>query len=347
MIKRMVLRAVKQRFIDLYSLATETITLCPEETIDIPKAIYLDGALDKITGISIWRNWQQENELIYGGKIVAPPTLGYRINNIDVAGAFLYKDAAKSRAGYGPEKIFMEGHCEKQTIKKANLVTSYAGSLFFGPLLVDDFLLELNAQNHDENIRLVTRPYPQEMAYRNMLGLDKSALIQYAHLNQITLYSQPAINSLRTSQYRQLRQRMWDQLTEGDKEPKFGVYLKRGNTGEQRILCNEEEVEQKLIKLGFDIVEPSNLSVDEIARKTCNAKIVVSVEGSHKSHAIFSMADDGAFVVLQPPDRFSMVYKEFADCMGMKFSILIGDKVHGGFTVDTDDLQRIIEMVHS
>ena len=345
MVRRMALRAVSGHFVSIYSLASETITLCPEESVTIPRAIYLDGALDRITGLSIWRNLQQEKELIFGGQIIAHPTNAYRIEKVDLVGAYLYKSAAKSRQGFDPEQLFLMEHRERQFIERACLVTTVAGSLFFGPLLVDDFPLELIAPNPEENIRMVTKYYHQEDAYRQLLGLEKTPLVHNARINQLTLYSQPAINSLRTLQYRQLREKLRSNFTTDDTGSKAGVYLKRGTTGEYRILQNEEEIETLLADIGFDIVEPAKLSVEEIARKTMNAKIVVSVEGSHKSHVIFSMADDGAFVVLQPPDRFSMVYKEFADCMGMKFAFLVGDTAQGGFSVQLDQLRRIIDLV--
>ena len=75
------------------------------------------------------------------------------------------------------------------------------------------------------------------------------------------------------------------------------------------------------------------------------ARIVIGVEGSHLSHAIFTMADDAAFLVLQPPDRFAMTYKEFADRMSMRFAFMVGTAAEDGFTVDHDRLRRIIDRV--
>jgi hypothetical protein len=345
MIRRIALRVGKRKHVSLYSLAKETITLCPQETVHLSKAIYLDGSLEKIAGLSPWRNWEQDNELIYGGDKVAYASCAYILNNVDIVGAYLYAGAAKSRPGFGQEKLFLKGYPRREFIDNANLVTTYAGSLFFGPLLVDDFPLELNAKDPDENIKMITRPYHHEADYRKLLGLHNTRLVQNARIKQLTLYEEPAINSLKKSQYKQLRGRLRKNYGNKVVAPKIGVYLKRGSAGEQRMLQNENEIESLLTEIGFDIVEPAKLSVDEIVTKTLNAKIVVSIEGSHMSHVIFTMADNGVFVVLQPPDRFSAVYKEIADCIGIKFAFIVGDNTIGGFTVKPDDLRRILDLL--
>jgi hypothetical protein len=55
------------------------------------------------------------------------------------------------------------------------------------------------------------------------------------------------------------------------------------------------------------------------------------------------MADDGAFLVLQPPDRFALNYKELTDCLDMRYAFLVGDPSSSGFTVPLGDLQQILD----
>jgi hypothetical protein len=345
MLKRIAFRIAKRRFVDLNSAAQKTAVLCPEETVLLPKAIYLPGALDRIMGISMWRNWNQEKELIFGLKIVAHATKVYFLKNADIAGAYIYSGAAKYRPGFGRETLMLNNVQKHRAIQKASLVTTYAGSLFFGPLLVDDFLLELNAENPGDNIKMVTRPYHHEHAYRQLLGLEGTYLVDNARIGNLTLYEQPAINSLRTKQYRIFRERVRKKYPLYNKGTRPKIYLKRGGSGQKRLLDNEMEIEAMLVREGYQIVAPSELSVDEIVRKTLNADIVISIEGSHLSHVIFTMANNGAFVVLQPPDRFSAVYKEYADCMDMTFAFVVGDKTENGFKVDIGMLLRTIDLI--
>lgn len=345
MIRRLVRRAANRRFVSLYDLAKETVTLCPEETIALPKALYLDGSLDRITGLSMWRrDWQQESELIFGGKIVAHASCAYRVEDADIVAAYVYRGPAKIMPGYGAERVLLGRFPEREIIEKANLVTTFAGSRFFGPLIVDDFPLELNA-DPAENIKMVTRPYSHEDDYRRLLGLQATRLVVNARIRNLTLYSQPAINSLRASQYRELRRRLRASMPDAKAVRAPGVYLKRGDSGERRMLRNEPEIEQALTRLGFDTVEPAGMSVEEIMRRTLDAGVVVSVEGSHKSHVVLSMAERGALVVMQPPDRFSMVYKECADCIGIRFGFVVGAQASDGFAVETADLLRLLDQI--
>ena len=70
---------------------------------------------------------------------------------------------------------------------------------------------------------------------------------------------------------------------------------------------------------------------------------MVGVEGSQFSHAIYTVADNGAFLVLQPPDRFSMAYKEYTDRVGLTYAFVVGTPDEDGFRVETDRLQRMLD----
>jgi hypothetical protein len=346
MLRRIVLRVARRRFISIFSLAKHKEVICPEERIKLDKAIYLKNSLEKVTGQSPWRlNWQQDYELITGAIIISPPAYRFTIPKVDIVGAFLYSGAAKMRAGYGPERVFNSFSNNYKIIERANLVTSYAGSMFFGPLLVDDFSLELNALDPNENIKMVTKPYHHEAEYRQLLGLQQTRLVEFGNVRELILYEEPAINSLKRNKYFELRQRLTRNVKGLYAQNKY-IYLKRGSSGEKRILHNEREIEELLNSLGFIIVEPSSMSVREIVEKTINAKIVVTVEGSHISHVVFTMSPNGAMVVLQPPDRFSAVYKEIADCLGIKYAFLVGDPVEQGFKIDKNDVQRILDIIN-
>jgi len=114
------------------------------------------------------------------------------------------------------------------------------------------------------------------------------------------------------------------------------------------MLTNEAAVEQALRERGFQIVDIATMSAEQICRASLNARIVAGVEGSHLSHGIFSAADDATFLVLQPPDRFCMTYKEFTDAMAdMRCAFLVGDPHPGGFTVPPDDLNRLLDLIQA
>lgn len=165
--------------------------------------------------------------------------------------------------------------------------------------------------------------------------------LQNANIQELTIFTDFAQNSLKATRYRTLRSRLKQSFAYTSVRP--GVYIKRGITGEARVLDNEAAIEAALQQAGFDVIEPARLTASEISRRILGAQIIVSVEGSHLSHAIYSVADGGTFVVLQPPDRFAMPYKEFTDRLDMRFAFLVGDKATNGFTIPLDDLHQLLD----
>ncbi len=327
---------------DIRSVAHREFDLCPAETASARPAIYQDGALDKVTGLSPWRTWESEHALIRGGQGSHAATKAYLIDDVMLSGAFLYKKAAKAKPGYGDEKIWGPAG-PKTHLNDASLVSCYGGSRFFGPFLKDSMVLELLPDPDAARIVMQTKSYGHESGYRSILSLPEPPLVHRGRIRRLTLYDDFGQNSLKAKRYRILRDRLRDRFADSADPAAAGVYLKRGATGESRLLTNEVAIENRLASLGFDIVEPAVLDAAEIARRTMGARIVVSVEGSHIAHAVYTIADDGTFVVLQPPDRFAMAFKEFADSLELGFAFLVGDPAPGGFTVDLDDLNAMVD----
>jgi hypothetical protein len=344
MVRRGVRRLLAGAPADIRSFALEETPLCPEETATSPPAVFLEGALGKIVGLSPWRSWELEFRAIHGGKGTHGRSFSYVLENVDLVGAFLYRGAAKSQPGYGRSSLLMCDIGKRQVLERANLVTSNSGSHFFGTLLLDDFPLELIAEGNAENISMVTRLFEHEEGYRSLLGLPRATLVRNAHIRRLTMYVDFAQNSYKAARYRELRARLRKRL--GSKaRPPCGVYIKRGATGEPRVLENEAAITRLLADQGFEVIDPAVASAEEIASRSLDARIVVGVEGSQLSHAIFSAADGCAFLVLQPPDRFAMAYKEFTDRLDMTFAFLVGDRSEHGFVVPMDDVRRMLDVL--
>lgn len=327
----------------IQSVATREWVLCPDEPTNSPPAIYLDGAMDRVTGVSPWHSWDTERAQVTGGRGLHLASRAYLIENAEISGAFVYRGVAKSRHGFGPENLLVTDGVAREHIDEAHLLTDYGGSQFFGTLMRDTFPLGLIPEADTPCITMVTKPYGHEEGYRRLLGLPRAPLVHNALVRRLTLYTDFAQNSFKAKRYRELRRRLRSSSGSHSAPSGPGIYLKRGATGERRVITNETEVEHLLAGLGFDIVEPNALTVEEIARRSLDARVIVGVEGSHLSHVIYSMADDGAYLVIQPPDRFTMTFKDFTDRMDMRFGFVVGKPEEDGFSVDLDELQRMLE----
>ncbi len=326
-------------------VAIRTWELCPEETKTVAPALYLDGALEKISAYSPWSSREYEEPRVQGGTATHAPSKAHLLRDVRINGAWIYCGAFKAQHGFGEEELFQRQRAECSKLDHAHLASNFAGSHFFGSFLRDEFALEMLPEAGEPTIGLQINAYEHEAGYRDILQLPRPPRVTRAHCAELTIYTDFAQNSLKQSRYQTLRQRLRHALRDVARQTSKRVYLKRGATGEARFVTNERDLEEHLSNLGFDIVEPAALSAQEICRKMIDAELVVSVEGSHLAHAIYAMADTAALLVLEPPDRFATPYKDFTDRMDMRFAFLVGDHAENGFKVDLDDLDRLIEML--
>ncbi|WP_193747394.1 glycosyltransferase 61 family protein [Ruegeria sp. ANG-S4] len=308
-------------------------------------AIYLDGTLDKISAYSPWSSQEYEKPRVLGGTATHARSTAYLLRDVRINGAWIYSEAFKAQHGFGPDKLFQRHPREFTKLDHVHLVSNSPGSNFFGNFLLDEFPLELLPKAGDNRIGLQTKAYEHEAGYREILGLPRPLRVGRARCHEVIVYRDFAQNSLKQGRYQTLRQRLRHSINETASESFKRVYLKRGVTGEARIVANEHDLEEHLTNLGFDIVEPAVLSTQDVCRRMIDAKLVISVEGSHLAHAIYTMADDAALLVLEPPDRFAMPYKDFTDRMNMRFAFLVGDHAQNGFNVDLTDLDRLIDLL--
>lgn len=332
-----------RRSTDIRAVATRQWVLSPEETATIFPAIFPNGALERVRALSPWRTWEVERTLIDGGRCDHAASRAYLIEHVEVSGAYIYRAGAKSRHGFGAERLLLPDSDLRRHFDEVSLVSNYAGSHFFGNFLLDDFPLGLIPDPGASTIVMETNDYPHETGYRDLLSLPRPPLIRNANVRRLMVYMDFAQNSFKAARYNELRKRMRRNFNGAALPRGPGVYLKRGATGERRIVTNEAELELLLASLGFDIIESEKLAPDEIARRTLGARLVVSVEGSHLSHAIYTIDDNGSFLVIQPPERFAMPYKEFADRLGLRFGFVVGKPESDGFAVDLDELQFMLD----
>ena len=123
------------------------------------------------------------------------------------------------------------------------------------------------------------------------------------------------------------------------------VYLKRGQTGVVRTIRNEDEIIDTLVKRGFQVVDITSDSLDSIIQTLLNAKIVVSLEGSHLAHWIYTAPDNGGLLVLQPPDRFIALQRAYAECLGIRYAFVVGEIAEAGYHFPPADILRTVDLL--
>jgi hypothetical protein len=73
------------------------------------------------------------------------------------------------------------------------------------------------------------------------------------------------------------------------------------------------------------------------------ARLVVGVEGSHMLHALYAICDGGSVCLMQPPNRFNNVMKDYADCLNLQYGFTIGLQEADGFTIEVEKLKRVLD----
>ena len=68
------------------------------------------------------------------------------------------------------------------------------------------------------------------------------------------------------------------------------------------------------------------------------------VEGSGLIHGILTLEEGGGLLVLQPPTRFSAIYKDLTDRDRQQFGFVVGHPRGGDFWVDPDEVERTLDL---
>jgi capsular polysaccharide biosynthesis protein len=124
------------------------------------------------------------------------------------------------------------------------------------------------------------------------------------------------------------------------------VYIGRGFTGSTRSLQNEAEVVATLEARGFAFVSPESSSPREICDALANARVIASIEGSAMTHALLASPRGATLVAITPPWRMNAWLKSYADVLGMRYAVAVGDGAgEGCFTQPIDRLERLLDLV--
>lgn len=316
------------------------IAPAPSCTQKTRAAIALDGQFDRVTGLSQpGKTFEREWALLSGKWTEMRDTTAYLLKDVSLLHGYLYKGPLKHTLTTSPEKYFVNR--VQSFTQEAALGCTYTGNSFYSHWMTDNLTLELAAADLAEPVLCRHRYYEHAVDYRKYFELNAEFFTQ-AHFEKLILVEDVSQNEYKRQRYEVLRERL---KKLGSSRTGHGVMILRGSSGRLRLLANEQEVSEYLAKQGFTIINPQEMSAIEIIRSIQGAKIVVGVEGSTMAHGFFSMADGGTLLMLQPPYRFNALYKEYIDCVGMRFSYVVGHAVPHGFEVDIEELERTLELL--
>jgi len=316
-------------------------TLHPSEKSVSAPAIYLDGELDKVTGVQEETTYTAEIQRVQGGIQEHAATIAYRLRDVIIYDGYVYKRAMKSPLTTAKESLLGSG--ELENIPEAALACTFIGNRYFGHWLTDDLPLTLAAQQLAKAVRTAQRLTDHQQEYSNFLGIH-STPVNKARFKELSFIEDFGQNEYKRERYEYIRSKFKNISSH---QAVQGVMLLRGSSGVQRLLVNENDIAEFLRNQGFTIIDPQKLSAREIVLQTLGAKIVVGVEGSQLVHGLFTPSELGVMLTLQSPYRFNNVFKDYTDCLGLKYSFVVGKQVSNGFEISIEDLARTLDLISS
>jgi Glycosyltransferase 61 len=314
--------------------------IAPATQQDVPPSIHNAEDLDRITGSGEATTLATELGQFHSSVLCHAPTTGFLLEHVDMVDGFLYGKRWKDRLLRVNAPILANKPGVR--IPHGSLACTAQGNLWFGHWMADDLTLHLAAEQMGNPFIFDRAEYLHEAGYRQLLGIPRSA-VRRAHFDEIIIIRDFGQNDYKHKRYQELRTRLRACIPAPDAGR---ILLRRGTTGQSRSLVNPDEMERYLVAQGFSVVDPEQLAPVEIVKRMLGAEIVIGVEGSHLTHALYTMAEGGVLCCIEPPSRFVSLFRGYTARLDMRYAVVIGREVGGGaFRVDLDDLNRVLDKI--
>jgi Glycosyltransferase 61 len=320
-------------------VASRTWEIAPGTTTTTPRAYFLPGQLERVTGWAFAEHHPRKE--MEGGAIEHHgPTRAAQIDDAWLLDGVLYKGAAalhlRPRSTRWPQR-----HIDHE-LDRAAIYCTPQGNRYFGSWLMDDCPRYPLAEHEGTPVTTSGPTSAHMLQYEQLLGM-RPLRLRNAALRRVVVFDDVGQNRDRHRRFRAMSERL---LTPLHAAAHPGVFLLRGVAGERRVLRNELELAERLQReRGFRLLDPLREDVATIVATCAGARTVIGVEGSALIHGVLGLAPGGSLVVLQPPHRFCSVFKHLTDRDGQHFGFVVGTPIGEDFHVAADELERTLDLL--
>ena len=340
LICRAALRRLARKPLDLDRAACDRVVIQPEEAEACDPIYYLDGQLDKVTGTTPGPHSLEQMFVAIRQRIVRhAPVIKFVIDNcivsplgLDTAHGFERKQALiEARLG-AIERISSGLYCMSQISRK-----------FFGHWLQD--ACSTAFLQCDESALLLDTPieWPHASQYVEAFGLRPArSVVQF--VDRLTLFRDLGQGSSKRQRYSKMRDAL-AQAFGGSYGARDFIYFRRGATGVERVIENEETFLNAMMRRGFEIFDLGGKTAGEIFRRFRRALVVVSVDGSHLNHLYFSMPPASSLITLIPSDGFNLNQKGYCQAARLRHGFTVMAKGNGGYIADPEEVLRTLDLI--
>jgi hypothetical protein len=325
----------------LGSTAFDCEVICPAENVEVPPAVYLPGQLERVTSSPLESTKELEIDQVTRRKVTHAATIGYHIRDAVIIDGQIYAKRLKYPLRVTPSVASKQ--IPPVELKKAALASSLLGNKYFGHWLRDDCLTYMLSE--ERSVPLCIEPSfaaPHLKKYQEYFG-QEWRFMQSAYIDHLIVFQDYGQNSSKLRRYRHLNEKIVQRFSGRRKTP--FTYLRRGNTGASRSIENEFELIEMLSRRGFVVADLEKDSLEEILEILVNSQVVVSMEGSHLAHCVFSVPSRSGILVLQPPDRFASIHRGWAICQGVEFGFVVGSRGSSGYIFSGPEIERTLGLM--
>lgn len=333
-------RILRSKFVtrkSRYTLLPHPIEVTSRELISCAPALYDKDQLRRVISCGFGASLEDEIEKLDATSFVEGPLARYELGESLVVGGKIFS---------GNARYLMSAQSSLRALgsnviefKSASLTNTMQGLHYFGHWLGDDCAL-YEALRGAPNILSMRRPnWPDRHFYESAFDQTWNEL-DFFKVSELTIYRELGFNRDKADRLRLLRQKL--RASSPRRAGGQVAYISRGTLGENRNMSNLDAVVEAFSKAGIRIVEPgvdSNTMICELL----DAAAIIAIEGSHACHAIYSLADNGAILILQPPERFYNPHHEWARLLGMSYGLVVGEKDEVSFKIHPDEALRMVD----
>lgn len=313
----------------------------PANTILCHPGLYEPDQLDRVLACGFKSTVANEIAKLDARSFTERPKTRHTLHDAVIASGWIY---AQEGHHFMRDGAFLRALSQKiRRYDRATLLNSQQGLKYFGHWLRDDCAIYEDLRDTPNLISMKRTDWPDARVYETAFGhvWDETA---FAYAGTLTLYREMGFNRDKARRLRLLRQR----LRASHPAPNAGkiIYIRRGQLGAARDIANQDELETALSAAGIHIVEPG-LAGQNLVREVLDAAMIITVEGSQASHGVYCLADGGAMLILQPPERFYNPHHEWARLLGMGYGITIGEKEGAGFRMHPNEVFAMIDRLQA
>jgi hypothetical protein len=319
---------------ELEEAASETLVLSDFEVVGGVPAISLPGAFDAVAQADELSTIEMQREFLDEVFHEERPTKAFLLRDACILGNQIWTRRHRLQFSHlSPQRWRWPVAMERALLGTVDLP-------FFGHWLTEDCPRALIGEELD--VPVIVAPATESLhktQYRKLLSLKTVEARNALVAELIVVRDHNSQNKLKRRHLQEMRARLARGRAKGLYER---LYLSRGQAWSSRSPLNEPQLQAALQASGYVVVDPTELTIERLLELAWGAEVVIGVEGSQLTHAIFFMRDGGCLCSLQPPTRFTAILKHWCDSMGVRFGFVVGEAVQDGWTVDP---KRVLETV--